>query len=262
MDTNVAGLNKVVCIAPQSSSYNGKCVTISDDINTWSGTIANITGEGYACIFMIPSMPAPAKKRYTVKLYDSADTTGSVTYSRVIDLGFGDSVRIGLYETDELMHKTYATYNKIGGVKVSGTSSNGVYVDMPDGQLKTYKASTSQLGSVMVGNGLQMNSSDTKKLELKEVRRSTTDITRQSAAGTISAGSIGVGNYDIPSVAIPYLKRGFVEYVWSGSNDVAAWIGFVNTSSATCAVWFYNSSSSSFSIPSTLELFYVSFHQS
>lgn len=122
MDTNVAGLNKVVCFTT-SSSYNGKTVSITDGVNTWTDVL-----DSLSCVFMIPSMPAPAKRTYTVTLHDG-DETASAIYERDIELGFGDSVQIGLYANDENANKgyvasyfasssRYATSGTAGTVKV------------------------------------------------------------------------------------------------------------------------------------------------
>ena len=82
----VAGLNKLTC-----RSDDGTEVTVTDGINTWTKTIA----DGVA-VFMIPSMPAPAKRTYTVSI------TG---YTRDIELGYGDSLDITLDEDHEIAMK-------------------------------------------------------------------------------------------------------------------------------------------------------------
>jgi len=163
MDINVAGLNKVTC--KSDSSHNGRTVTISDGTNTWSGTIANITGIGYACIFMIPSMPAPAKKKYTVILKNSAGT--GTEYSRNIELGFGDSIIVGLSENDEVVTKgtvPTATSSRTGGVKITESTSNGIYLNNGSIELKT--ATSSQKGGVKVtdstSNGVYMSGDQLK----------------------------------------------------------------------------------------------------
>ena len=162
MDINVAGLNKVYCFV-SSSSYNGRTVKITDSVNTWTKTISSLS-----CVFMIPSMPAPAKKSYTVMLMNAAGTVAE--YSRSIELGFGDSVKIGLFTNDENADKGYvlteiashayslptAAASTKGGVKVTSGTSNGVYMDGE--QLKTYLASSSQLGSMKTGTGLTASS--------------------------------------------------------------------------------------------------------
>lgn len=183
MNINVAGLNKVYCFT-NSSSHNGHAVTISDGTNTWTDVISSLS-----CVFQIPSIPAPAKKRYTVKLYNAATATGSAVYTRTIDLGFGDSIRIGLYEDDENVTKgsiPKATSSRIGGFKTNEGTSNGIYMDgdylklkdatssqkggvkvpsstsygvyMNGSTLQTYQASSSQFGCVKVGNGIQASS--------------------------------------------------------------------------------------------------------
>ena len=162
MDINVAGLNKVYCFV-SSSSYNGRTVKITDSINTWTKTISSLS-----CVFMIPSMPAPAKKSYTVMLMNSAGTAAE--YSRGIELGFGDSIKIGLFTNDENADKAYvlseinshayslptAASGTKGGVKVTSGTANGVYMDGE--QLKTYLASSSQIGCMKTGTGLTASS--------------------------------------------------------------------------------------------------------
>lgn len=183
MDTNVAGLNKVVCFAPDST-YNGKTVEITDNTNTWTQVIDNLS-----CVFMIPSMPAPAKKTYTVILYMADNITP--LYTRTFELGFGDSIRIGLNERFEIVTKEsvpFATSSRVGGFKIIDSQTNGVYVDatgylklrtatnsqqggmrvpsstsygvhMSGTDLQTYNASTTQSGCIKIGEGLQVNSS-------------------------------------------------------------------------------------------------------
>lgn len=183
MNINVAGLNKVYCFT-NSSSHNGHAVTISDGTNTWTDVISSLS-----CVFQIPSIPAPAKKRYTVSLYNAATATGSAVYTRTIDLGFGDSIRIGLYEDDENVTKgsiPKATSSRIGGFKTYENTSNGIYMDgdylklkdatssqkggvkvptstsygvyMNGSTLQTYQASSSQFGCVKIGDGIQASS--------------------------------------------------------------------------------------------------------
>ena len=85
MDSTIDGLNKVVCHA--DASFNGQNVTIANSTNSWTSEVTS----GVAS-FLIPSIPAPAKSSYTVTLG---------TYSRVIELGFGDSIDITLDEDHE-----------------------------------------------------------------------------------------------------------------------------------------------------------------
>ena len=158
MDTNVAGLNKVYCFV-NTSNYNGKTVSITDGINTWTQVVADL-----GCVFMIPSIPAPAKRRYTVTLHNG-DSSASALYTRTIDLGFGDSVRIGLYTNDEPVTKgtiPLATNSLTGGVRVNDTTSNGIYLDGNNISLKT--ATGSQKGGVKVptGYGLYMDGMNLK----------------------------------------------------------------------------------------------------
>ena len=182
MDTNVAGLNKVVCFG-NTSSFNGKTVTITDGVNTWTGTIAYITDSGssfYGCVFMIPSMPAPAKKRYTVSVNTSP------TYSRVIDLGFGDSVRIGLYTNDEEVKKgtvPLATSSQIGGVKISEGISNGVYLS--SGSIATKTASDSQMGCVKIGTRMEISSGVINPANITYGTSGKTDGSSSLTTGTI-----------------------------------------------------------------------------
>ena len=88
MDVEIAGLNKVVCRT--ATANNGKVVEVTNGTNTWTATVAS----GIAS-FMIPSMPAPAKTSYTVKLHNG-NASAAVAYSRKIELGFGDSIDITL----------------------------------------------------------------------------------------------------------------------------------------------------------------------
>lgn len=78
MDSIISGLNKVVC----RSESNGSTVSITNGTNTWTSEIV----AGVAS-FMIPSVPAPAKTTYTITLG---------TYTRQIELGFGDSLDLTL----------------------------------------------------------------------------------------------------------------------------------------------------------------------
>lgn len=85
MDIEIAGLNKIVCRTDLANE--GETVTITNGINTWTSEVT----MGIAS-FMIPSMPAPAKSSYTVSLG---------AYSRVLEIGFGDSIDITLDEDHE-----------------------------------------------------------------------------------------------------------------------------------------------------------------
>ena len=89
MDSVIDGLNKVVC---RTNVLNdGQTVTITNGTNTYTETVSGGTAS-----FMIPSIPAPAKASYTVTLG---------TYSRVIELGFGDSIDITLDAAHELAYQ-------------------------------------------------------------------------------------------------------------------------------------------------------------
>ena len=90
MDIDIAGLNKVVC-----RSVEGTEVTITDGINTWEKTV-----EDGVAVFMIASMPAPAKKTYTISIDG---------YTRDIELGFGDSLDLTLDEGHEPAFKVDVT---------------------------------------------------------------------------------------------------------------------------------------------------------
>ena len=202
MDTNICGLNKVVCRA-SSSSYAGRTVTITNGVNTWSGTIAEITGIGYACVFMVPSLPAPAKRTYTVTLYNSAGT--SPEYQRDIELGFGDSIVIGLYTNAEIADKAYvlseisshayvlpkATSSALGGVMVP--SANGLSVDA-NGNVRMSVAGTSNVGVVKPGTGLNIDSTN-GTLSLK-------------IAGSSSLGGVMVGDgISLNNTGLIYLRE-------------------------------------------------------
>ena len=159
MDTTVAGLNKVLCFT-NNSDNNGKTVEITDGINTWSDVLSDLS-----CVFMIPSMPAPAKRAYTVTLYNG-DETQDPLYTRTIELGFGDSVKIGLYSGDEIVTKEYYNTNMYtlptagngtkGGVMIYDTSSNGLY--MSGNYLYLRPASSSQQGGVKIGTNMTISS--------------------------------------------------------------------------------------------------------
>ena len=238
MDTNVAGLNRVYCFAG-SSSYNGNTVEITDGINTWTGVISELSH-----VFMIPSMPAPAKRRYTVNLYDSAGTT--VIYTRQFELGFGDSIRIGLYQNDEpvsIGSVPLATSGRTGGVRINDNTSNGIYLDgnyitlktatssqkggiqvpsstsygtyMSGSQLRTKYASAEQAGCIKIGEGLDIASG----------------VAKIKAAGTSSSAKGGVyvsGGKGIEltngEISLPELTYGSVTIqggqVWVESNEI------------------------------------------
>lgn len=85
MDTTIAGLNKVICRTAVLN--NGQDVTITNGTTTWTSEVV-----GGIASFLIPSIPAPAKATYTVTLG---------TYSRDIEIGFGDSIDITLDEDHE-----------------------------------------------------------------------------------------------------------------------------------------------------------------
>lgn len=91
MDTNICGLNKVVCI-DHALEHEGEKVTISNGVNTYEKEII----DGVAT-FLIPSIPAPAKRPYTVELKD--------VYTTEIELGFGDSIVVGLDTSYEVATK-------------------------------------------------------------------------------------------------------------------------------------------------------------
>lgn len=80
MDSVIDGLNKVICRTAVTN--DGQTVTIANSTNTYTSDVS-----GGIASFMIPSVPAPAKTSYTV-------TLGG--YSRVIELGYGDSIDITL----------------------------------------------------------------------------------------------------------------------------------------------------------------------
>jgi len=88
----VEGLNKVDCYV---TGHDGKTVTISNGTNTWSGVLAS----GHV-VFMIPNMPAPAKSPYTCILHNG-DASAAALYTKQIELGFGDSVKVPLFAGDQ-----------------------------------------------------------------------------------------------------------------------------------------------------------------
>lgn len=89
MDTTICGINKVICLAVEDEDKT-KEVTISNGTNTWKKRLADGRAE-----FLIPSVPTPARKEYTV-------TLGSNEFSRKIKVGYGEMVTVFLapgYET-------------------------------------------------------------------------------------------------------------------------------------------------------------------
>lgn len=120
MDSVIDGLNKVICRTAVTN--DGQTVTITNGTNTYTSDVL-----GGIASFMIPSIPAPAKTPYTVTLG---------TYSRVINLGFGDSIDITLDEAhepaiqgdiDNLQAQIDAglTVNEVAAVRALLTSLNG-----------------------------------------------------------------------------------------------------------------------------------------
>lgn len=256
MDTNVAGLNKVYCFTT-NAGYNGKVVTITDGVNTWERTI-----DSLSCVFMIPSMPAPAKKRYTVELHDG-DATADVLYSRVIDLGFGDSVRIGLYTTDENADKGYvqswvsshayslptASSSTKGGITVSDTTSNGLYMSGTGLYLRS--ASKYQKGGITVGKGLRINNGTL----YNKASVNSTSLKLHGTGITINANSSR--NVDLESTSSNFAQKladGVVTYV-----SVVSYITnltfiphyfYENNNVAFVSVWAINPSNSAITIDS------------
>lgn len=218
MDTNICGLNKVVCKA-SSSSYSGRMVTITNGVNTWSGNITNITGIGYACVFMVPSLPAPAKRTYTVSLYNSSGT--SPEYQRDIELGFGDSIVIGLYTNAEIADKAYvlseitshaytlptASSSTKGGIKVgSSSSTNGLY--MSGESLMMSKAGSSSLGVVKPGAGLSVDNNGTLSLRVADTVNVGGVIIGSGlkiSSGTVSVKAAGTSSSNVGGV---YVRSG------------------------------------------------------
>ena len=90
----IEGLNKVDCYY-NDSTYNGCAVEVTNGSMTWSG----ILSSGHV-ILMIPNIPAPAKKTYTVKLHSSSSLESSVVYQNTFELGFGDSIKLPLFWGD------------------------------------------------------------------------------------------------------------------------------------------------------------------
>ena len=186
MDTTVAGLNKVLCFT-NNSDNNGKTVTITDGINTWSDVLSDLS-----CVFMIPSMPAPAKRAYTVTLYDG-DATQDPLYTRTIELGFGDSIKVGLYSGDEIVTKEYYNTNMytlpsagaatLGGVMVNSSSSGGLY--MNGSYLVLAAATSSQQGGVKLGTNMTTSNS---KIEPYNIEYGTSSKT--SGSSSLTTGRI------------------------------------------------------------------------
>lgn len=83
MDSTICGLNKVICYA-LSEEDNGKEVKISNGINDWTATVSD-----QVAAFLIPSIPVPARKVYTVTFGD---------FTRDIQMGYGDIIEVTLAE--------------------------------------------------------------------------------------------------------------------------------------------------------------------
>lgn len=86
MDSTICGLNKVIC-RTLNDSDNGKSVSITNGINTWTATVADKVAA-----FLIPSIPVPARKTYTVSFGE---------FSRDIQMGYGDIIEVVLAEGHE-----------------------------------------------------------------------------------------------------------------------------------------------------------------
>ena len=151
MDTDICGLNKVVC-----RSTDGTEVTISDGTMTYTQTVA----DGVA-MFMIPSMPAPAKKTYTVSISG---------YSRSIELGFGDSLDITL----DTAHET-ALKLDVASLATATESAVGLLQDQIDAinawtiLTPTEVASVRSLLASLTGKNLVSASSDGTILYLTSI---------------------------------------------------------------------------------------------
>lgn len=90
MNPVVAGLNKLIITC--KAADNGKTVSVTNGYNTWSKVLADNGAS-----FLIPSIPTPERNPYTISLLD--DETEE--YSRTIQIGYGDTVEVGLFEEDE-----------------------------------------------------------------------------------------------------------------------------------------------------------------
>ena len=126
MDIDIAGLNKVVC-----RSTEGASVSITDGTNTWTKTVAS----GKAT-FMIPSMPAPAKKTYTISISGSE-------YTRSVELGFGDSLDITL----DSLHEP-AIKSDVSTLAASTEEAIGLIQDQIDAITSADKLSATELSKV------------------------------------------------------------------------------------------------------------------
>lgn len=94
MEDIISGLNKVICRTAVTN--DGQNVTITDGTTTWTSAVV----AGVAT-FLIPSRPAQARGTYTVTLGN---------YSRVIDIGFGDTIDITLDAAHEPAYQGDITY--------------------------------------------------------------------------------------------------------------------------------------------------------
>ena len=86
MNGNILGLCRVVCY-DADNYYSGKQVTISNGTNSWKATVTS----RYAT-FLIPSLPAPARKTFSLSVSDGS----SHSFSTSFRLGYGDDKEIYL----------------------------------------------------------------------------------------------------------------------------------------------------------------------
>lgn len=116
MDSTICGLNKVICRALNDSD-NGKSVSITNGINTWTATVADKVAA-----FLIPSIPVPARKTYTVSFGE---------FSRDIQMGYGDIIDVVLADGYEaIVGADLLTLNQMNAeganLKYKGVEATGV----------------------------------------------------------------------------------------------------------------------------------------
>lgn len=83
MNSEISGINKIKVVALENSA-NGKKVNISNGSYTLEATIADKKAE-----FLIPSIPAPARKDFTITFGD---------FRKTVNVGYGDVTTVYLAE--------------------------------------------------------------------------------------------------------------------------------------------------------------------
>lgn len=106
----ISGLNKVICHA-LSEEDNGKVVTISNGTNVWSATV-----ENQLATFLIPSIPVPARKVYTISMGSDFVKDVQMGYGEVMDVFLDDGYEVVLHKDfDEFKESAETSIEKIKG---------------------------------------------------------------------------------------------------------------------------------------------------